>query len=218
MSICELCGDYVDKPGVIGGKVVCSLCMIRQLRIMDNAPMEHPRLAIPVKPDGTVYVPTWRHKGRWTKGSRDRKGYLRIKYRGKLYRVHRLVLETFVGFAPKDRPEVDHIDRNPSNNHVSNLRWVSRTENNRNTLKKDRVEARGLPHTYDDADTYNHGSCKQYYDSHRTDILEQKREYRKLNKVVQFSDGALHWVPRDKAEELLKLPVCDRHFNSVRIK
>lgn len=212
MSVCELCGDFVERPNVIGGKVVCHLCTIRQLRIIDNSPMNHPVLGIPVKPDGTVYIPTWRHKGRWTKGSRDRKGYFRIKYRGKLYRVHRLVLETFVGFAPDGKTEVDHIDRNPANNHVSNLRWVSRTENNRNTLKQDRVEARGLPHTFEDSKTYNHKSCKQYYDGHRDVILEKKREYRKTMKFVVFADGKPHWVPRPCATELLKIPRRFRIF------
>lgn len=173
---------------------------------------QHPYLNVLVREDGFVFVPTWRGKGHWTFGSDSGRGYLCIKYRGKKYKVHRLVLETFVGFAPKDRPEVDHIDRNPSNNHVSNLRWVSRTENNRNTLKKDRVEARGLPHTYEDEQTYNRGSCQRYYDSHRTDILEQKKEYRKLNKLVQFSDGSLHWIPRPAATELIKIPKRFRIF------
>lgn len=43
--------------------------------------------------------------------------------------VHRLVLESFVGPAPTDKHEVNHIDGNPRNNHVSNLEWVTRAEN-----------------------------------------------------------------------------------------
>lgn len=35
---------------------------------------------------------------------------------------------------PENLPEVDHIDRNPANNVVSNLRWCSRSENNRNRI------------------------------------------------------------------------------------
>ena len=33
---------------------------------------------------------------------------------------------------PDDLPEIDHIDRNPLNNALENLRWVSRSENCRN--------------------------------------------------------------------------------------
>ena len=211
MSVCELCGDFVERPNVIGGKVVCHLCTIRQLRIIDNAPMNHPVLGIPVKPDGSVFIPTWRNKGHWTFGCNNGHGYLCVKYRGKKYKVHRLVLDAFVGPAPKDKPEADHIDRNPLNNNVSNLRWVSRCENCRNTMKQDRVKSRGLPCTFEDRKAYSHGSCKQYYDGHRTDILEKKKEYRKAMKLVVFADGP-HWIPRPAATELLKIPKKFRIF------
>ena len=44
------------------------------------------------------------------------------------YYVHRLVAEAFIP-NPENLSDVDHIDCNKSNNHVSNLRWVSREEN-----------------------------------------------------------------------------------------
>jgi len=49
----------------------------------------------------------------------------------KMYLVHRLVLLLFRGECP-DGYECDHIDRNPSNNHINNLRWVTKSENNMN--------------------------------------------------------------------------------------
>ena len=49
--------------------------------------------------------------------------------------VHRLVAEAFIP-NPDDKSLVDHIDRNPLNNRVSNLRWCSSAENNRNATKR----------------------------------------------------------------------------------
>jgi len=46
--------------------------------------------------------------------------------------IHRLVAEAFIPNF-KNYPVVDHIDGNPKNNHVSNLRWADWTHNNRNT-------------------------------------------------------------------------------------
>ena len=48
-------------------------------------------------------------------------------------RVHRLVAEAFIP-NPDNLPEVDHIDRCPTNNAVENLRWASRSENQINKL------------------------------------------------------------------------------------
>ena len=43
-------------------------------------------------------------------------------------RVHRIIALAFLD-NPNGLPEVDHIDMDKKNNHVSNLRWVSGFEN-----------------------------------------------------------------------------------------
>jgi hypothetical protein len=48
----------------------------------------------------------------------------------KLYYVHRLVAEHFIGPSPEPNMVVNHIDGNPFNNHVDNLEWVTVRENN----------------------------------------------------------------------------------------
>jgi len=47
--------------------------------------------------------------------------------------VHTIVAETFLASDMGDGLVVDHIDGIRSNNVLTNLRWVTHTENNRNT-------------------------------------------------------------------------------------
>jgi len=52
--------------------------------------------------------------------------------------LHRLLCETFIVNNNKTLSQVDHIDRNPLNNSLENLRWVSPKENidNRGVFNK----------------------------------------------------------------------------------
>lgn len=61
-------------------------------------------------------------------------GYLRISYKNKNYRVHRLVAELFIPNT-ENKPQVDHINRNRSDNRVQNLRWATHSENQKNKNK-----------------------------------------------------------------------------------
>ena len=62
-------------------------------------------------------------------------GYLRIQLfingKKKNMIIHRLVALTYIP-NEDNHPEVDHIDRDKTNNHFTNLRWVSRIENMQN--------------------------------------------------------------------------------------
>lgn len=109
----------------------------------------HPVLGILVSSRGEVYIHAGHSKKfHWTPGS-DIHGYMRVKLGGKAYLVHRLVAETFLE-NPENFKTVDHIDRNPSNNTVSNLRWADQHMQMRNTSAYDRTMEKYGIHSCDD--------------------------------------------------------------------
>ena len=55
--------------------------------------------------------------------------------------IHRLVGYAFIP-NPENLREIDHIDRDRTNNSISNLRWVSRSNNNRNKPKKQNTSSK----------------------------------------------------------------------------
>jgi hypothetical protein len=66
-------------------------------------------------------------------GSTDKKGYVHTSIYGKSYLVHRIIFLMAHGYLPHD---VDHKDKNPSNNHIENLRPATRAQNQYNGTRK----------------------------------------------------------------------------------
>lgn len=58
--------------------------------------------------------------------------YILVRVMNKMRPVHQLVMEFFGPPKPGEKYEIDHIDRNPQNNNITNLRWLTRQENNNN--------------------------------------------------------------------------------------
>lgn len=79
--------------------------------------------------NGLVYA---HHLGKYLKPYSNGLGYLAVKLRKngkrKQYYVHRLVAITYLP-NENNLPDVNHIDGNKLNNDVTNLEWVSKSEN-----------------------------------------------------------------------------------------
>ena len=138
--------------------------------------------------------------GRILKPSMDAKGYLRlhvtIKRKRYAFKVHRMVAEAFI-FNPDNKPQVNHIDGNKTNNAVSNLEWVTNKDNVRHawknglcenvyraSLKENESRKRPVIATkIDDGSVMEFGSIADAERSlgtrHITDVLKGKRKQAK---------------------------------------
>lgn len=178
--------------------------------------VERHKSGVWVREDGCVYVPqNYRSPAHWTFGCKRRDGYRVVTLAGKIYLVHRLVAETYFGDIP-DGTEVDHANRNRSDNRVENLRIVTHSENLRNTVANDRIDSRGGTHHYEDA-RKAHSECKaRYYAENKGKILEQKshsyQAKRKTHRPVRFADGIARWIPNEEAEVFLLIPLKERYY------
>lgn len=92
-------------------------------------------------------------------GDKNTSGYLRVtlyhKPNKQRYFRHRLVAENFLP-NPYNLKEVNHIDENKNNNHISNLEWVSRKENERKNHRSNSKKYTPFQ-VY-----YNNGNIKEY--------------------------------------------------------
>ncbi|CAE7210093.1 yosQ, partial [Symbiodinium necroappetens] len=67
-------------------------------------------------------------------GQANDSGYLKARFDGQDYYVHRLVATAFLGPPPDPTCwQVNHIDGNPANNFVANLQYVTPAENQRHS-------------------------------------------------------------------------------------
>jgi|LakMenE18May11ns_1017448.scaffolds.fasta_scaffold9432827_1 hypothetical protein len=66
-------------------------------------------------------------------GCLNTNGYYRVRINKKMYGVHRIIFAWHYGYFPK---QIDHIDRNPSNNKIENLREANPSQNMGNSVYK----------------------------------------------------------------------------------
>lgn len=85
---------------------------------------------------------TYKLKEKILKQYVEKLGYVRVGlYKNckiKHFLLHRLIAEAFIP-NPYNKPYIDHIDGNPKNNNIDNLRWCTHKENMNNPIAEKRT-------------------------------------------------------------------------------
>ncbi|KAK8837023.1 hypothetical protein M9Y10_037068 [Tritrichomonas musculus] len=109
-------------------------------------------------------------------------GYVQIALNGQCKQKHIIVAKQFIrNNDRKNKPIVDHIDRNRANYNVSNLRWVSQQENmlNRSSTKRD-DPVKNIPDEAIVIDKYGDHQLENYYYYDNVFYFYNGIEYNKL--------------------------------------
>lgn len=120
-------------------------------------------------------------QGRILKAQLNRKGYEKVRlYRThedwKQFFVHRVVAQTFIP-NPENLPQVNHKDGDKRNNKVSNLEWITNTENMRHAYSTGvRTNPSGA----------KHGNAKLTEDQVRlvVKLRSEGHTYRRISEIV----------------------------------
>jgi hypothetical protein len=106
----------------------------------------------------------------------QKRRYLMVSLNKKHLLIHRLVAEAFIE-NPHNYPWVDHIDKDPQNNDINNLRWVSPQMNGHN--RKDNCEFINIQERTD----------KQGFNVQFTKIGHKvSKTFKNLNDAIIFRD------------------------------
>ena len=126
-------------------------------------------------------------------------GYVQINLNSKSYQKHIIVAKQFIP-NPNHLPIVDHKDHDRTNYHVSNLRWVSTSDNNKNKSSNKGIQYEFVDNIPGDAivvKDYGKHTFTNYYFIDDVFYFYTGMNYKKLhvnenkngNKIVKMIDN-----------------------------
>lgn len=113
----------------------------------------------------------------------------------KIKTVHSLVAKAFIS-NKKNKPCINHIDSNPSNNHVSNLEWCTHLENMQHASRQRRLN---VPHLKARGKNNFGGITKEKVLEIRKLWLLDKKPQREIASIYKVSRQTINNIINKKA-------------------
>ena len=133
-------------------------------------------------------------------------GYERIILDGKKHFLHRIIAEQFIP-NPNNFKEVDHINHDKSDNRLQNLRWVSRSTNDKNKTAYKGVKVNYVNELSEDAievNEYGNRQLEFYYFDNDKFYYYTGAAYRELH-YNTLKSGALFVYATDIDNQRLRI-------------
>lgn len=134
-------------------------------------------------------------------------GYNKICLNRKHFYFHRVIAYQFIQ-NPENYFEIDHIDHNPENNRIENLRWVSKSENQKNKNGfngKEFIYKSHLSENTIKISKYGDFEFEFYYFDDEKFYYFNGFEYRELNYYQNKKCGAFFVQVYDKNNKCVKI-------------
>ena len=105
----------------------------------------------------------------------NKNGYVYITIKRRRLKLHRIIAQHWIP-NPENKPQIDHKNRDKTDNSVKNLEWVTAKENCYNRTSNLKVGERKCDMSFTDYKTDRH---KDWRHSHRDEYNAKRRERRK---------------------------------------
>jgi hypothetical protein len=123
----------------------------------------------------------------YPKHTKYKNGYIYVRIHSKNKLLHRLLGLTFIP-NPENKPFIDHINCIRDDNSIENLRWATKSENSRNTIR----ENKGCLHERYDKVKKNDGTITVYkyyrFEYYPDYNIKTSRSFKTLKEAEDFRD------------------------------
>jgi len=129
----------------------------------------------------------------------DNTGYVRLHLRNdkgetKMMLLHRLVALAYIP-NPENKPLIDHIDQNKSNNNINNLRWATNSENQQNvkqTYKNNKLGEKYI------STFYSKRRNRNYYLFEKTiNGVKHSKQFTTLEQAITYKNNYMSNIYND---------------------